>query len=160
MCPIRSLFIIVLFLQFQSLHSIKILVYNPIFAQSHVNFMSKIAEILNEEGHDVVSFICFATTSKPSRLRCCSNSKSTKVAKSLLSDNPRPHSKPRRDNRRATNRNDNKAAAARACAGIFGGGHGHRNRVDHGLLRSRYHRRRLSMKVAEFAGRQNHGRSL
>lgn len=35
----------------------RILVYNPLFAQSHVNFMTKLAEILVGEGHDVVSQI-------------------------------------------------------------------------------------------------------
>lgn len=32
----------------------RILVYNPLFAQSHVNFMSTVARILTEEGHHVV----------------------------------------------------------------------------------------------------------
>lgn len=33
----------------------KILVYNPVMRQSHTNFMSTIAQILVEEGHNVVS---------------------------------------------------------------------------------------------------------
>lgn len=38
----------------------RILLYNPLFAQSHVNFMTNIAEILLEEGHDVVRFFVSA----------------------------------------------------------------------------------------------------
>lgn len=37
-------------------HSYKILVYNPKFGHSNVNFYGNVADILVEAGHDVVSF--------------------------------------------------------------------------------------------------------
>lgn len=42
----------------------KILVWNPLFAQSHVNFMATIAKVLEEEGHDVVSSALFENCSQ------------------------------------------------------------------------------------------------
>ena len=37
----------------------KVLIYNPHFAHSHFNFLAKLADILQESGHNVVSSIIF-----------------------------------------------------------------------------------------------------
>jgi len=39
------------------IHSAKILIYNPLFGQSHVNFVNALADVLKEEGHDLVCLI-------------------------------------------------------------------------------------------------------
>lgn len=44
-----------------NVHGYKFLVYNPRFGKSHVLFMGKLADLLAEAGHEVVS--------APSRLR-------------------------------------------------------------------------------------------
>lgn len=42
---------------FHSSDTYKILVYNPKFGHSHSSFLGRIADILVEEGHNVVSLI-------------------------------------------------------------------------------------------------------
>uniref|UniRef100_A0A1I8AL47 Glucuronosyltransferase n=1 Tax=Steinernema glaseri TaxID=37863 RepID=A0A1I8AL47_9BILA len=51
--------VIVAFLALQTVASYKILVYNPRFSHSHVGYAGKIADVLVEAGHDVVSPSCF-----------------------------------------------------------------------------------------------------
>lgn len=47
--------LLVLLCSLQCATSMKFLAYNPLFAKSHVNFISKISDVLVDAGHEVVS---------------------------------------------------------------------------------------------------------
>ena len=62
-----------LFLCFYYSQGYRIFIFNPIFGHSHVKFMSKIADVLAEAGHDVVGsrreIVAWTSNSKPQRIR-------------------------------------------------------------------------------------------
>jgi hypothetical protein len=54
---ITKLLATLIFILVQNTFALKILVYNPRFGLSHVKFMGNLADLLAEQGHDVVSLI-------------------------------------------------------------------------------------------------------